>query len=153
MLIKKMAKRLGLLYHPFRWNFLKEYVISLLAPFETAIAEKDTMGAIIIVTLTIFFPPLIILIPIYSFLNANQRITKQNDLNRPYEIVNIIHFIQQNHMQSLKEALERDLGLTQMLYKNKSMLFWCKHYNNLKAHSIVLDYTKKYVSEKKELAS
>ena len=54
----------------------------------------------------------------------------------------MVHLIQSNHLQSLKELLEHNPECAKNTYKNKSMLYWCKHYNNVQAHTMIVEFLK-----------
>jgi hypothetical protein len=73
----------------------------------------------------------IIFVIVYSRIEA-----ELCDVNHA-DIYSIITLIQMKHSQELFDELARRPELLKRKYKNKSLLFWAKHYNNLEAHSII----------------
>ncbi|AUO00109.1 hypothetical protein DOM21_00175 [Bacteriovorax stolpii] len=69
------------------------------------------------------------------------------------ELEQIILFIQMNHLQSLTEAIEGNPGLLYLCHKKRSLLYWCSHYNNTKAHMVVIQLIKKYPKENSVIAA
>lgn len=69
------------------------------------------------------------------------------------ELEKIILFIQMNHLQSLTEAIESNPALLYLCHKKRPLLYWCTHYNNTKAHMVVIQLIKKYPKENSLIAA
>jgi hypothetical protein len=54
-----------------------------------------------------------------------------------YDVGKLVMQIQLGRTQSLSEALDERPEYLKQKYKKKSLIFWAKHYNNQKAHSII----------------
>ena len=125
---------------------LARYAMALFAPFQLCLAEKNATGAVAIVVGTFFFPPLLILFPVYLLMITHQQLLLEHERDQPERIGQVILCIQMNHLQTLTEMFEDDPELLTQKYKKKSLHFWCKHYNNTKAHALILELTKQKLS-------
>lgn len=68
--------------------------------------------------------------------------------DRDFEAQQLVHMIQSNHMQSLKEKFIINPNLVDSTYRRKSLLYWAKHYNNLVAHKMIIELLKVRSSKK-----
>ncbi len=139
---------IGLTPHPSRLRNTKEYIYSLLLPFESSLTSNDIWGMVFILAVALFIPPLAWTIPIYVICKTNRRVAAKEKEEFPKEIEQAVLFIQMNHLQSLTEAIETNPNLLHAVYKKQSLLHWCKYYNNTKALMVVIQLLKKYPKEK-----
>lgn len=151
--LKEYARLIGLTPHPSRARNTKEYIYSILLPFESSLTSNDLWGMVFVLSIALFIPQLFWLIPIYVILKTNRRIAAKEEEEFPKEIEQVILFIQMNHLQSLTEAIEANPRLLYALYKKSSLLHWCKYYNNTKALMVVIQLQKKFPNQKEPKAA
>ncbi len=151
--IKEYARLVGLTPHPSRLRNTKEYIYSLLLPFESSLTSNDLWGMVFVLAIALFIPPLAWLIPIYVICKTNRRVVAREKEDFPKELEQAVLFIQMNHLQSLTEAIESNPGLLHAVYKKHSLLHWCKYYNNTKALMVVIQLLKKYPKESSSIAA
>ena len=128
------------------FDHLSRYAMALFAPFQLCLIEKNAGGAVAIVVGSFFFPPLLILFPPYLLMITHQQIKKEHELQQPERMGKVVLCIQMNHLQTLTEIFEDDPELLTQNYKKKSLHYWCKHYNNTKAHALILELAKQKTS-------
>lgn len=117
-------------------------------PLEVSLIANDYWAMLFILCISLFYTKLIILIPIYILFKTHKRIKKEEAELAPKELEQLVLYIQMNHLQSLTEAIESNPILLHGYYKKKTLLSWCKAYNNTKALMVVIQMTKKYPKEK-----
>ncbi len=149
MSFKEVRKALGLAKHSKRPRVWGEYFYSLFSPINVALDTQDYWGLLFICCISLFQPKLLFLIVIYMAFKTNRRVAQEELNEQPKEVEQLILFIHMNHLQSLTEAIESNPQLLYCDYKKKSLLHWCKHYNNTKALMVIIQMTQKY--PKKEL--
>lgn len=128
-----------------------EYFIFFLHPHLYVHVDENII-LLALSTLTLFSPKAIfIFIPavFYRIYSNSEYEIRRNKGGDAREVVNLI---QHGHMQSLKEKIELDPDLLEATYKNKSLLYWSKYYNNYKAHKFIIDQIKMR-NEKKQTAA
>lgn len=113
-------------------------------PLKLSLDTHDYWGLLFIGCLSLFVPLLSIVAIVYLMFKINRRTIVQELKEQPPEIEQLILFIHMNHLQSLTEAIESNPQLLYMDYKKKSLLHWCKHYNNTKALMVINQMTQKY---------
>ncbi|MBC7538452.1 MAG: hypothetical protein H7281_06505 [Bacteriovorax sp.] len=74
----------------------------------------------------------IIFIHIYTSLENDFKKVTKDDLK------NVVTLIRTNHYQSLFEVLSTKPEILNVKYKNKSILYWAKYYQNPKANSVII---------------
>ena len=57
-----------------------------------------------------------------------------------YDVKKIVMLIQVKHLQELREELALKPEVIKCKYKNKSLIYWAKHYNNPQAHTIIAKF-------------
>lgn len=130
-----------------------DYSFSLAFPFEVSLIAQDYWGMLLVTCIGLFIPKLIFIIPVYILLKTHKRVKKEETEAHPRELEQLVLFIQMNHLQSLTEAIESNPVLLYGMYKKKTLLCWCKAYNNTKALMVVIQMTKKYPKEKALMAA
>ncbi len=120
--------------------------MALFSPFQSCLIERNAGGAVAIVIGSFFFPPLLIIMPAYLLVVTHNQIEKERKILQPERLGKVILCIQMNHLQSLTEIFEEDPELLTLNYKKKSLHYWCKHYNNTKAHALIIELTKQNAS-------
>lgn len=126
-------------------NFF-EYYTSFTTPVDPALKHSEASIMSALVLLSCFVPKVGFFLPIYVLWVTNGRVSQQEQEQIPLTLEQTILFIQMNHLQSLTEAIEQNPELLYMDYKKKSLLYWCKHYKNTKAHTVILQLMKRYPS-------
>lgn len=86
--------------------------------------------------------PAIFIIPIGFFHLYNTIEGEYKNVKRDTFKDVVVH-IRLNQTQSLIEKLEENPEILSESYNKKSLLYWARHHNNLKAHSIILEQLKK----------
>ncbi len=145
-LYRKILKYVGLDYEYFiNSKNAHIYYLTFLNPFTLAgiiLKSKCPFTAFIFVYgnfINLKLMPLSTAVIIYqTYLNLKREIPVF-DLHSS----RLIYFIQSNHLESLKTELEFNPSYSKLLYKKKSLLFWCKHYKNVNAHTMIVEYMKK----------
>lgn len=97
--------------------------------------------------LSLFAPVLWVCVPFYLCLRIKKKspfVAAVIKVRRQCPFSDAVLYIQRNHINSLSEAIESNPELLYGEYKNQNLLMWCKHYNNFKAQSVVIQMTKKY---------
>lgn len=130
-----------------------DYSFSLAFPLEVSLIAQDYWCMLLIMCVGLFIPKLITLIPIYILLKTHRRVKKEEFEANPRELEQLVLFIQMNHLQSLTEAIESNPILLYGMYKKKTLLCWCKAYNNTKALMVIIQMTKKYPKQKAFVAA
>lgn len=87
------------------------------------------------VWLLVVFP----FVTIYEYLQIENRF---KEVTRD-DFKNLLTDLRQGQLQSFKEKLEERPEYLKSQYKGKTLLHWCKKYQNLKANKIIIDQMKK----------
>lgn len=114
---------------------------------EINLFSNDYWTLLFMACLSLYAPVLFICMPCYLALRVKKKSPSLRNILRFKDkcpISEAILFIQRNHINSLTQAIESNPELLYSVYKNQSLLMWCKHYNNSKAQSVVLTMAKKY---------
>ena len=106
----------------------------------------DRSPAVLILTLISFitaanenYTPTLALVALVMFRIYQ---SNENEFNeaKGWDGNELAYFIRIKHHLSLKERLKNDPHLAYSTYQKRSLLYWCKHYNNLEAHKILLEH-------------
>lgn len=76
---------------------------------------------------------------IYEYLQIENRF---KEVTRD-DFKNLLTDLRQGQLQSFKEKLEERPEYLKSQYKGKTLLHWCKKYQNLKANKIIIDLMRK----------
>lgn len=147
MSFKEIRKALRVSKHTKRPRVWGEYFYSIFSPITVSLDTHDYWGLLFIGCISLFQPKLFFLAIIYMALKTNRRVAERELKEQPSEVEQLILFIHMNHLQSLTEAIESNPQLLYCDYKKKSLLHWCKHYNNTKALMVITQMTQKYPKE------
>ncbi len=120
--------------------------INKLIKFELQLLTPDYWILLFLGCLSLFLSIMWISLPFYLALKVRKRSDTQPALNPMTKcpLSEVVLYIQRNHLKSLSQAIESNPDLLYKEYKNQNLLMWCKHYNNSKAQSVVLQLSKKY---------
>lgn len=77
----------------------------------------------------------IIFFHVYGRIENNYRKVDKDDMKK------VIVLIRLRHSQLLEAELNEKPEVLKKKYKNKSLIYWAKHYNNVQAHSIIAKLT------------
>ncbi len=147
MLLSNIRKYLGLRKTTGIKKTWWKYVLNILFPIEATLIKEEYWSVLFISCFAMFYPKLLLPIWIYLVYKTNFSIADEEIKQRPDEIEKLVLYIHMNHLQSLTEAIESNPQLLYCDYKKKSLLHWCKVYNNTKALSVVIQMTQKYPKE------
>lgn len=153
MSLKSLLKKLKIPTHTNRPRNWMEYLYNITLPIESSIERNDLWGILFIGSIALFVPPLFFFALIYVALKTNVRIAEREEKEKSKELEQLILFIQVNHLQSLTEAIEANPGLLYLNHKKHSLLYWCKYYNNSKAHLVIVQMIRKYPKEISSMAA
>lgn len=134
-----MMRYFGFNYHPYRWRYTLDYVMAFFVPLEYLMTSIKLEYFAVALGLTMISPSLMIIAVFWALVKSYDYALDDSRKRKNNEIRQVVHLIQLNHLQSLKEMLERDPDLAKENYKKKSMNYWCKKYNNQEAHSLILN--------------
>lgn len=84
------------------------------------------------------FPKIFIVIFAITFFEAYSRVEREHKVDALNDVRKIILYIQMNHLQSLTEELIIKPEISEKKYRNRTLLYWAKHYKNVEAHKIIL---------------
>jgi hypothetical protein len=119
-------------------------------PIEIRLVANDFWVMLFICCISLFVHKLFFSVFIYLIFKI-RKVDKKADLREiyepPKEVEQLILFIHMNHLQSLTEAIESNPQLLYCDYKKKSLVHWCKHYNNTKAILVIHQMSQKYPKE------
>jgi hypothetical protein len=138
MNIRKLVKYFGFRYHPYRLRYITDYVIAFFAPLEYLVSAQRPEFFIVGCIISLVSPSLMFFVIVWALLSSYQDALNDSRKRKDHEIQQVVLFIQQRHFQSLKEALDREPELALEMYKNHSMNYWCKRYNNPEAQTIIV---------------
>lgn len=147
MSFREIRKTLGIHKCALKLRAIGIYIFSTLLPFQVCLISNDYWAILFICCLALFEPRLIIGVGIYMLFKTSRHVVIPEKKDRPIELAQLVFFIHMNHLQSFSEALESNPNLLYCDYKKKSLLHWCKFYNNTKALGVVIQMTQKYPKE------
>lgn len=120
-------------------------LLKLLTTLEFKLITTDYWTLLFIGCLSLFIPFLWASLPLYLIFKTKRKEHKAVQTKRiNCDLPEVVLFIQRNHLQSLSQAIESNPDILYSEYKNQNLLSWCKHYNNAKALSVIIQMTKKY---------
>jgi hypothetical protein len=147
MSFREIKKTLGIQKYALKSRAISRFIFSNLLPFEVCLISNDYWVILFICCLALFEPRLIIGVGIYMLFKTSRRVVSLEKKYRPSDLEQLVLFIHMNHLQSFTLALESNPNLLYCDYKKKSLLHWCKFYNNTKALGVVIQMTQKYPKE------
>lgn len=120
-----------------------------LPSIEVRLGQSDYWVILFICTLSLFASKLFFGVFLYCLCNVRLHFKNQHKSfeKAPADFEQIISHIHANRLRSLAEAIESNPQILYCDYKKKSLLVWCKHYNNRNATSIIFQMTQKYPKE------
>lgn len=119
--------------------------IKLLSSLEFNLIPTDYWTLLFIGCLSLFVPFLWASLPVYLIFKTKRKSHKPLPvLSTKCPVSEVVLFIQRNHLKSLSQAIDSNPDILYCEYKNQDLLMWCKHYNNSKAQSVIIQMTKKY---------
>jgi hypothetical protein len=129
------------------WN---KHLSNYFSQIEMRLVANDYWCLLFICCISLYIHKLFFGVFVYMAFKVT-KIDKRADLRAiyepPKEIDQIILFIHMNHLQSLSDAIESNPQLLYCDYKKKSLIHWCKHYNNTNAIVMINQMTQKYPKE------
>lgn len=142
--IKKLFFQFKNSVHYKVWN---KRISKVALPIEMQLVANDYWALLFICCVSLFAHKIFFGVFIYMVFKI-KKIHKRSDLREiyepPKELEQLILFIHMNHLQSLTEAIESNPQLLYCDYKKKSLIHWCRHYNNTKAILVINQMTQKY---------
>lgn len=114
---------------------------------EINLFSNDYWMLLFIGCVSLYLPVLWILMPCFLALRVKKKsppLASVSLFKEKCPFSEAILLIQRNHLKSLSAAIDSNPELLYGEYKNQSLLMWCKHYNNSKAQSVVIQMVKKY---------
>lgn len=147
MSFREIRKILGLQKYSLNSRAIGRHIFSFLLPFEVCLIGNDYWVLLFISCLALFEPRLFFGVVIYMLFKTNRRVSSMEKKHLPSDLEKLVLFIHMNHLQSFTEAIESNPNLLYCDYKKKSLLNWCKFYNNTKALGVVIQMTQKYPKE------
>lgn len=114
-----------------------QYLVFLYSP-QSYVFIDNSYSLVIVLILSFFYPKgffLLVLMVLYRvYIKKEEEYLNHHERN----LGTLIYYIKMKRNQSLSEILEKEPKLARLNYKNKSLLYWCKHYKNIPAHKIIL---------------
>ena len=84
------------------------------------------------------FPKIIYPLIFFAFYTIYQSIERDFRNASQDDMIKIVSLIQMNHIQTLTEELSEKPEMLSHKYKNKSLLYWARHYKNNEANSLII---------------
>ena len=122
-----------------------DYGVFLIFPLAYSFVENNKLNKMMIGTLAAFSMTewkyyFVLIAFVWYRIYSNSE--DSNHFDKVTKAVELVTMIQLFHLQSLKEKLELDPTLATLNYKNKSLLYWSKYYENFRAHQMIIDHIK-----------
>jgi hypothetical protein len=142
-------------YNKFIWSHrrfnnqknIKSYfllLITLPVYLYQSLVVKDFWALVFISCLALYIPILWSAFPVYlCFKTYNQ--FKQNYILEKENVQNdIIKSVQTNQLQKLAEAIDANPDILYCDYQRRSLIAWCRYYQNTKAQELIIQLMEKH---------
>lgn len=109
-----------------------------------SLAVKDYWGLLFASCFALYAPILWLPFNLFLCFKIHTQFVKNLDTERENIQSTLIHFLERNHLQKIKEIIESNPEILYCDYQRRSLIAWCRYYKNSNAQALIMQMMEKY---------